>query len=377
LHYKGKGSDPYCADNYRGLGIGAALEKILSLIMMKRLEVFLQSTRSLHLSQGGFLPLRGPPEQVFTLSEAVRAELKRGGASAVPVHLCFIDIERAYDSVQHVKLWASCAKLGIGGRFLSTLQAMYAGKRAILDVDGELLDPQDIQCGVLQGNPLSPLLFNIYINDVLRDLDVFASALGSAPNELRPDLPHVDVGGIPLPFFDADGKLIPPPPGMVDRLLSLFFADDGVLIARSRLAMQSMLDHLAQLLEKVGLSLNAKKTKVMVVPPLSLRDKPYQSLKDQLIAAGGYQACGVAQLNWWMSSCTLVSVFGIIGIGHGRGTLLGSELVACCTACVRRACKTEVLHWCISCGLQPAKFYPISTTSQPSPVLKEVATERF
>ena len=166
LHYKGKGSDPYCADNYRGLGIGSALE-ILSLMMMKRLETYLTATDALHPSQGGFLPQRGPPEQVFTLSETVRAELKRLGNKADPVHLRFIDIERAYDSVQHVKLWAQCAEMGIGGRFLSTLQSMYAGKKAVLDVDGELLDPQEIQCGVLQGNPLSPLLFNIYIDCVL------------------------------------------------------------------------------------------------------------------------------------------------------------------------------------------------------------------
>ena len=293
LHYKGKGSDPYCADNYRGLGIGAALEKILSLIMMKRLEQFLLETGSLHLSQGGFLPQRGPPEQVFTLSEAVRAELKRGAASAEPIHLCFIDIERAYDSVQHIKLWATCAKLGIGGRFLSTLQTMYANKKAILDVDGELLDPHDVQCGVLQGNPLSPLLFNIYINDILRELDVFASQLGSMRDASDSDpLARLDLGGIPLPFFDADGKLIPPTGGQLARLSSLFFADDGVLITRSRLAMQALLDHLAHLLETVGLSLNAKKTKVMVIPPLSSTDKAYISLKSDIVSAGGYMACG-------------------------------------------------------------------------------------
>jgi hypothetical protein len=45
LHYKGKGSDPFCADNYRGLGIGAALEKIVSLMMMRRLESIFRHKR--------------------------------------------------------------------------------------------------------------------------------------------------------------------------------------------------------------------------------------------------------------------------------------------------------------------------------------------
>jgi hypothetical protein len=314
LHYKGKGSDPYCADNYRGLGIGAALEKILSLMMMKRLEIFLQATDALHLSQGGFLSQRGPPEQVFTLSESVRAELKAGGASASPVHLCFIDIERAYDSVQHVKLWARCAEMGIGGRFLATLQAMYAGKKAVLDVNGELLEAQDIQCGVLQGNPLSPLLFNIYIDPVLRNLDAFAETLGTSPYD-----DFVPVAGVRLPVFDRKGEEQQPPdrppPDLVDDLddsdiddgevlgdarrqvlsdilTSLFFADDGVLIARTRVAMQQLIDFLVQALDDVCLLLNARKTKVMIVPRLSANDTVYTSFKKAVAADGGYQARG-------------------------------------------------------------------------------------
>ena len=294
LHYKGKGSDPYCADNYRGLGIGSVLEKIMSLMMMSRLEIFLRDTNALHRSQGGFLPQRGPPEQVFTLSEAVRAVLKSGGAKADPVHLCFIDIERAYDSVQHVKLWSQCAQMGIGGHFLATLQAMYAGKRAVLDVDGELLEPQDIQCGVLQGNSLSPLLFNIYIDSVLRELDSSATSIGP-------------LCGIPLPFFDrhgvevltpgdCDGSQLPAstPFSEISILISLFFADDGVLIARSRLALQLLLDRLLIALESICLSLNARKTKVLIVPPLSASDGKYSDIKKAVISEGGYQAAGRA-----------------------------------------------------------------------------------
>lgn len=290
LHYKGKGSDPYCADNYRGLGIGAALEKILSLMMMKRLEAFLLSTKSLHPSQGGFLPQRGPPEQVFTLSEAIRAELKKNGAKADPVHLCFVDIERAYDSVQHVKLWASCAEMGIGGRFLSTLQTMYADKKAVLDVDGELLEPQEIQCGVLQGNPLSPLLFNIYIDKVLREFDNFA---WESFGKMR------GTGGVPLPIFDLDGSPMQrPPPARMGRpfphslLSSLFFADDGVLIARNRQTMQLMIVKLVQLLDIICLKMNARKTKVLIVPHLSASEQVYQRIKETVVSEGGYLACG-------------------------------------------------------------------------------------
>jgi hypothetical protein len=278
LLYKGKGSDPYCLDNYRGLGIGAVLEKVLSLIMMKRLESFLTTTSALHPSQGGFRPQRGPPEQTFTLSEAVRAALRARGVS--PAFLCFIDIERAYDSVQHAKLWARCIEMGIGGRFLSTLQAMHAGKKAVLDVNGELLGSQDIETGVLQGNPLSPLLFNIYIDALVRRIDDFAAKRGAG-------------AGVPLPRVGAD-LLGPPPsePSSLDVLYSLFFADDGVLIARDRATLQAMLDAVVAELGEICLLLNAKKTKVLIVPPLTATEAQYEVIKGDVAAAGGFTARG-------------------------------------------------------------------------------------
>ena len=294
LLYKGKGSDPYCPDNYRGLGIGAVLEKVLSLMMMKRLESFLTSTSALHPAQGGFRPQRGPPEQTFTLSEAVRAALRARGVS--PAFLCFIDIERAYDSVQHAKLWARCIEMGIGGRFLSTLQAMHSGKKAVLDVNGELIGSQDIETGVLQGNPLSPLLFNIYIDALIRRIDEVASGCNAA-------------AGVSLPRVRADlrGPLVPESERTsLDMLYSLFFADDGVLIARDRATLQLMIDAVVAELGEICLLLNAKKTKVLIVPPLTATEAQYEAIKLEVSDAGGFTARG--------QSVTIVDEFLYLGV---------------------------------------------------------------
>ena len=68
--YKGKNTDPYCLSNYRGLGVDQVLLKVYSLLLMERLEKFLEVTHGLSGMQGGFQRQRGPPEHAFTLAEA-------------------------------------------------------------------------------------------------------------------------------------------------------------------------------------------------------------------------------------------------------------------------------------------------------------------
>ena len=264
--FKGKGADAYCPDNYRGLGIGCAFEKIYHLLLMRRLDTFLTKTNALHWSQGGFLQMRSTHEQQFTLIETVKAALQSRGAD--PVFLGFIDIEKAYDSVIHAKLWARCIELGIGGCFLAALQAIYANKKAVLDINGELLGEQDIEQGVLQGSPLSPLLFNIMLDLILRELDTVCANINSvSPNS----------AGLPL---------------MSELLCSLFFADDGVLLARSRDSMQLLLDALFDALDRIGLRLSARKTKVLLVPGLRIKPEKYAECKQSAISAGGFSAGG-------------------------------------------------------------------------------------
>jgi len=267
LHYKGKGSDPHCVDNYRGLGIDQALLKLLSLVMLERLNLFLEVTGGLSRSQGGFQRRRGTAEQVLTLKETVGAALRRKN-----VYISFIDIERAYDSVIHPILWKSCIDKGIDGFFLATLQAIYYKAEAQLDVGGVMLDPVPLETGVVQGNPLSPPLFNIYIDGAIRALEE-AGQQHALSNSGR-------CFGLPLPRISDRHQTWAQQSELKqdDYMASLFYADDGALTETDQKILQIMMDLLAMSLSKIGLRINVGKTKFLLVAGFETRSDAYSAI---------------------------------------------------------------------------------------------------
>lgn len=273
LHYKGKGEDPHCVDSYRGLGIDQALLKLLSLTMLERLDAFATATGALSVAQGGFQRQRGTPEQAFTLSEVVRAAARRSH-----VHLAFIDIERAYDSVLHPLLWKACIDKGIGGRFLALMQDVYEDARAVLDVGGVLLDAVPLECGVLQGNPLSPILFNLFIDGCIRELE-------AAGVEASRQDPGGRGWGLPLPRVSGHTSTAPVVPdglSQLDLLAALFYADDGALMETRLDVLRLMLQTLAESLARVGLRINGRKTKWLMVCEAFVSEEAFLTDRDRV-----------------------------------------------------------------------------------------------
>ena len=273
LLYKGKGTDPFHIGNYRGLGIDQTLCKLWSLVWAERIEVFLRETGGLSALQGGFQRQRGPPEQAFTLAETVRATIRKGKG----VHLVFLDVKEAYDSVLHSVLWQRCIEKGIGGTCLAAMQAIYRSASAMIDVAGDLLGPVPIRRGVLQGNPLSPALFNIYLDGAIRRLEELGHRrVAQACRPLGIYLPRVSP--------DALGGYAPraPDPGelrreQADMLPCLFFADDGLLLDSDVDVMQLMLNEMVHWLAEVGFRVHPTKTKWMYVPPANDTKQQYEA----------------------------------------------------------------------------------------------------
>ena len=88
-----------------------------------------------------------------------------------------IDVEKAFDKIQHPFMIKTLQKVGIEGTYLNIVKAIYDKPTANIILNGEKLKASPIRSGTRQGCPLSPLLFNIV-------LEVLATAIREE-NEIK------------------------------------------------------------------------------------------------------------------------------------------------------------------------------------------------
>ena len=120
--------------------------------------------RQLLEAQSGFRSHRSTIDQIFTLKTIMekRREYNK------PLFMCFIDISKAYDSVNRNLLRKVCRKYGISEKLVDLLRLLYQNSRAKVRIEGDLSDEFSIESGVLQGGTPSPILFNILFDFIIR-----------------------------------------------------------------------------------------------------------------------------------------------------------------------------------------------------------------
>ena len=83
--------------------------------------------------------------------------------------MVFIDLEKAYDDVCREKLWITLFEYGIRGRLLRSIKALYEGGRARVKVEEMESKWFGVRKGVRQGCTLLPWLFNVFMDNVVRE----------------------------------------------------------------------------------------------------------------------------------------------------------------------------------------------------------------
>ena len=241
IYKSGPTSDP---GNYRGLAIGSAIAKLYSAILLNRLEAFVTEENIMSICQIGFRKLFRTADHIYVLKTIVNIKISKGEK----LYAAFIDFRKAYDTVNRQKLLDSLQIIGVGSKFAENIKAIYEKVQYTIKVKGKLMDPILSNLGLKQGCPLSPLLFNLYINDIAKYLN----------RNCRE--PNIKLQGIEITHF--------------------LYADDLVVISPTRKGLQEKLDNLSLFAKDKDLTINTKKSQVMIF------NKGGKLLKDQFSIDG-------------------------------------------------------------------------------------------
>ena len=157
---KGDVEDP---DNYRGIAIGSVLGKIFSLILLNRLESVVQISHPISPNQIGFKKGHRTSDHIFVLKTIVDEIVK---TEKNKLFIAFIDFCKAYDKINRTLLFLKLQRLGIQGRFYRNIKALYHDVLYQIKVKGGYLEPISSRIGLKQGGILSPMRFNLFIDDM-------------------------------------------------------------------------------------------------------------------------------------------------------------------------------------------------------------------
>ena len=201
--------------------------------MLKILQARLQQYVNCELPdvQAGFRKGRGTRDQIANICLII----EKAREFHKNIYFCFLDYAKAFDYVDHNKLWKILKEMGIPDHLTCLLRNLYAGQEATVRTAHGKTDSFQIGKGVRQDCMLSPCLFNFYAEYIMRNTGLEETQAG------------IKIAG--------------------RHINNLRYADDTTLMAESEEELKSLLMKVKEESEKVGLKRNIQKTKIMASGP--------------------------------------------------------------------------------------------------------------
>ena len=230
------------SSNYRPITLSSLFSQIFERAIKMKIGHLLETDDL----QFGFKPKHSTSHALFTLTETVNYFNKHGSS----VIASFLDCSKAFDKISHAGLFIKLMQRNVPLCFINLLVYWMSNLTSRCRWQGFLSDSYAITSGVKQGGVLSPLFFNVYVNDLILKLKTAGSGC------------------------------------YIDNLFlgAIMFADDLVLLAPTRGAMQNLISVCERFSDEHCLSFNAKKTKAMIfgktfdksISPVLLNSEPVQ-----------------------------------------------------------------------------------------------------
>lgn len=263
-----KKGDKTAPGNYRPVSISAIMQKLLNKIITKRLQIINNTLKDKVNEHGegngyktlygrnqiAYTPCRSRFEHIISLME-YNNKMMNGNIPGTKVkkkvYNIFVDLSRAFDSVNHKKLShilrVKMGKMGQDSKFIDYVENMYKNIYYTSRNNGKYAELKRQRWGIKQGDNMSPILFNIYFDLVLDGLNKLLKQLRPPNEDLAGNWPHNNI------FYDYDP------------ILSLAYADDLVISTTNPKWVPIIMQELHLQLDKLDLELNVKKTEMLVV----------------------------------------------------------------------------------------------------------------
>ena len=160
---KNKMNDPSDSDNYRPIGIGTTMYKIVEKVIYNRIEQYLSTSDN----QFGFKENLSTDLCIFSVKEVINYYRNLG----TPIFLCFIDVKSAFDKVSHWKLLCKLIKRGIPNIMIRLLQYCFTSQVLYAGWGGLTSQAFKMTNGLRQGSVLSPKFYCIYSDSLNKKLN--------------------------------------------------------------------------------------------------------------------------------------------------------------------------------------------------------------
>ena len=232
--------------NYRGIMLLSVPGKVFNRILLERIKEAVDP--KLRDQQAGFRRNRSCADQIATL----RIIVEQTSEWNSPLYINFIDYEKAFDSVDRETLWKLLRHYGIPEKITSLIKCIYKDMNCKVNHAGQLSESFEVKTGVRQGCLLSPFLFLLVIDWIMK------TTTEGRNNGIQWTL--------------------------TTQLDDLDFADDLALLSHNHRQMQEKTSQLETTSARTGLKINKKKTEVMrinatVNAPITVNGEPVKEVE--------------------------------------------------------------------------------------------------
>lgn len=163
LIHKGGGKSKEDIGNYRPISVMNILAKVMGMVLNEKIVTWAEQEGVWGEEQNGFRRGRGGIDNLYILKEVIERSAKLGKK----LYLTFLDLERAYDTVNRGKLMTLLKHIGVEERVIEVLKSMYENNRVQFTLGNISTKWIENNTGVRQGCVISPTLFNIYLEELI------------------------------------------------------------------------------------------------------------------------------------------------------------------------------------------------------------------